>query len=131
MLTDKFAKLKWWQIALVSIAVSAIGGLASMQSHKKNIGEYEDKLKQAPWAPPGWLFAPAWTMNNLFVIMALQRLVPANTADRKKLLALQVAIWSVFFSFGRVYFKNKSSVLAAIWTVGDTGFAAGSFAIAL
>jgi tryptophan-rich sensory protein len=131
MLTDRFAKLKWWQIALVSIAVSAIGGLASMQSHKKNIGEYEDKLKQAPWAPPGWLFAPAWNFNNFFLLMGLQRLLKSDLPDKKRLLVLQAMIWVVFFSFGYVYFKKNSPLLAAAWTMSDAALAATSFTIAL
>jgi translocator protein len=131
MLTDKFSKLNWWQIGLVSVAVSVIGGLASMQTHKQNRKTYDIKLKQTPWAPPGWLFAPAWNFNNFFLLMALQRLLKSNIPDKKRLLVLQAMMWIVFFSFGYVYFKKKSPLLAAVWTMADAALAASSFTIAL
>lgn len=36
-----------------------------------------------------------------------------------KLLAVQIGIWFIFFSFNYVYFKKKSPVLAAVWTNAD------------
>jgi len=75
MLTTKYSHLKWWQIALLSIVTSAIGGLASGLSHKKERKLYNIKLKQAPWAPPAWLFGPVWTINNFFLLLALQRVI--------------------------------------------------------
>jgi len=130
MKTTIFSRLKWWQLALVSIAASALGGLSSMRSGKKERALYNKKLKQSPWAPPSWVFAPAWTINNLFVLLALQRLVNSDIPEKKKLLVLQAAIWTVFFSFGYVYFNKKSSILGAIWTKADAVLALISFLIA-
>ena len=130
MLIRIFSRLTWWQIVLVSVVVSAIGGLASGQSSKKDRSLYATKLDQAPWAPPGWLFGPAWTFNNIFLMFALQRLINADLPARKKLLVLQALIWVVFFSFGYVYFNRRSPILAAVWTFSDAGFAAASFIIA-
>ena len=123
----KFSKLKWWQIALLSIVVSAIGGLASGQEHKKERKLYNRELEQAPWAPPAWLFAPAWTINNFFLLMALQRLVKSDIPNKKKLLVSQIIIWLIFFSFGYVYFNKKSPLLATAWTMADAGLAVSSF----
>lgn len=50
--------------------------------------------------------------------------------EKKKLVVLQAMMWLIFFSFNYVYFNKKSSVLAAIWTLSDAAFAAGSFLIA-
>jgi tryptophan-rich sensory protein len=130
MLLNKFARLKWWQIALLAIVLSAVGGLASGQSSEKDRGLYTKKLEQAPWAPPGWLFGPAWTTINIFLLLGLQQLLVSKIPQRKKLLVLQALIWIVFFSFGYVYFNRKSPLLAAIWTISDAGFAAASFVIA-
>ena len=130
MLSDKYSKFNWWQIALISVVVSAVGGLASMQSSKKNRIIYDNKLKQAPWAPPGWLFAPAWNFNNLFLLIALQRLLKSDIPDKNRLLVLQAMMWVVYFSFGYVYFKKKSPLLAAAWTMSDAALASTSFAIA-
>ncbi len=125
---NRFSKLKWWQIALLSVVVSAIGGLASGQPRSKDKQLYK-KLKQAPWAPPGWLFAPAWNINNFFLLLALQKLLSSNIPQKKKLLALQAMIWLIFFSFGYVYFNKRSPVLAATWTIADAAFAISSFTL--
>lgn len=125
-----YSKLKWWQIGLLSLTVSAIGGLSGMQSKKKERKLYNKQLKQAPWAPPAWLFAPAWTVNNYFLLLALQHLLEKDIPEKKKLLLLQSMIWVIFFSFGYVYFNKKSSLLAALWTTADAKLAAVSFYIA-
>lgn len=129
MIIKKITKLPWWQIALIAIAVSAIGGLASRQSSKKEADIYNKELKQAPWAPPGWLFGPAWTTINVFLLLALQRLLQSNIPAKKKLIILQALIWTVFFTFGYVYFNKKSPVLAAVWTMSDAALAVASFII--
>jgi len=127
---NRFSKLKRWQIALLSIVVSAIGGLASAHPSRKDKQLYDKKLRQAPWAPPGWLFAPAWNINNFFLLLALQKLSTSDISQRKKLMVFQAVIWLIFFSFGYIYFKKKSPVLAATWTIADAVFAINSFAIA-
>lgn len=125
-----YSKLKWWQIGLLSLALSTIGGLASMKSKKKERKLYNKQLKQAPWAPPAWLFAPAWTVNNYFLLTGLQHLLESDIPEKKKLLLLQSMIWVIFFSFGYVYFNKKSPILALIWTTADAKLAAISFYIA-
>ena len=129
-MVKKFSKLKWWQVALLSIVVSAIGGLSSGQSNKKDRKLYTDKLVQAPWAPPGWVFAPVWTTINYFLLKALQRILNSNSSEKRKMLVLQGLIWGIFFSFNYVYFYKRSSILAAIWTNAGAGFAIASFALA-
>jgi len=129
MLMNRFSKLKWWQIALLSLVVSALGGLASAQPSRNDKQLYDKKLKQAPWAPPGWLFAPAWNINNFFLLLALQKLSTANIPQKKRLLVLQGMIWLIFFSFGYIYFNKKSPVLAATWTVADAVLAITSFVL--
>ena len=74
--------IKWWQIALAAVIVSAIGGLSSRRSNTKERALYEKELKQPPWAPPGWVFAPAWTFNNIFLLMALNRLLRKNIPEK-------------------------------------------------
>lgn len=123
-------KLKWWQVALLSIVVSAIGGLSAGRSKKPGWKIYTQQLKQAPWAPPAWVFAPAWTINNFFILKALQRLLHSDIPEKRKLLVLQAMIWIVFFSFNYIYFNKKSPALAAIWTMSDTVFAVASFMMA-
>src|SRR3569833_1884789 len=98
----------WWQIALLSVGKSALGGLASGLSGKSERKLYNKKLTQAPWAPPAWVFGPLWTLNNTFIQLALQRVLDSDMPQKKKLLILQGVMWVVFFSFGYVYFNKKS-----------------------
>jgi tryptophan-rich sensory protein len=129
-IAEKSAKLKWWHIVLISVAMTALGGLSSGIPNTKERKLYDRDLKQAPWAPPGWLFAPAWTLNNIFILLALQKLLTSNVPQKKKLLILQGLIWFIFFTFGYVYFNRKSSVLAAVWTVSDAALSTASVVIA-
>ncbi len=124
-------KYKWWQGAIALLVVSIVGGL-SAGSKKKTKEVYEVREEQAPWAPPRWLFGPAWTFNNAFLIWGLLRILNnEGLKDRKELLALQALIWADFFTFGYVYFKKGSPILAEIWTQADAVLATKSFITAL
>ena len=46
----------------LSFAAAAIGGVASSEA-----GTFYGQLVRPSWAPPGWLFAPVWTV--LYVLM--------------------------------------------------------------
>ena len=122
-------KLRWWQVALIAIAVSALGSLSAIMPSKKQKKLYNNKLEQAPWAPPSWVFAPAWTINNFFLIRALESVLKRDIDGKQKLLLLQAGIWAVFFSFNFVYFRKKSPLLAAIWTMSDNIMAIASMLI--
>jgi len=123
--------LKWWQIGLLSVAVSFLGKLAGGKTADEETKLYTKQLKQAPWAPPAWLFGPAWTLNNFFLLLGLQKLTnETDGEEKKKLLVLQGLIWSIFFSFNYIYFRKKSPILAAIWTMSDAILATASLLIA-
>lgn len=122
--------LKWWQTALISVAVSALGSLSGAKADKQK-KLYDNRLKQAPWAPPSWIFAPAWLLDNFFLINALTRILQSDNREKKKLLLLQGGIWAIFFSFNYIYFKKKSPLLAAAWTMADNVLAIASFLTSL
>lgn len=48
----------------LSFAASAVGAFASA-----NAGAFYAELNRPPWAPPGWLFGPVWSV--LFLCMAV------------------------------------------------------------
>jgi len=48
----------------VSFAAAALGGFASA-----NAGDFYRQLARPTWAPPSWLFAPAWTV--LYILMGV------------------------------------------------------------
>ena len=131
MVTKKANKLKGWQIGLISLAVTVLGGLSSLMSAKKEKKLYNVQLKQAPWSPPAKVFAPAWAINNYFLINALKRILESDLPDKKKLLLLQGGIWFIFFTFNFVYFRKKSPLLAAVWTMADNILAIASLFISM
>ncbi|MGN6566317.1 MAG: TspO/MBR family protein [Flavipsychrobacter sp.] len=125
-------KLKWWHFALIAAGVSFIGGLSGGTTKKQEIKLYNKKNKQAPWAPPSWLFAPAWTFNNFFLIKALIKILnKENVTEKRRLMLLQGAIWAIFFSFNYIYFRKKSPIMAATWTMADAVLATASLILAL
>jgi benzodiazapine receptor len=125
----KKIRVSWWQVALLALALSAISRLMATKSSKKSQKFYSNDLKQAPWAPPGWLFGPAWTINNFFLLRALLKIVQMKSGPAKnKLIFMQLFIWSIFYSFDYVYFKKRSPILAALWTKTDSVLALVSLA---
>lgn len=49
---------------LLCFASAALGGLASAHA-----GAFYRELARPPWAPPGWLFGPVWSL--LYLLMAV------------------------------------------------------------
>lgn len=127
----KTGNLKWWQTALISLAASGISALLTKKSGKEERRFYDQQLRQAPWAPPGWVFGPVWTVNNYFLVKALNEILALpESPEKSKLLRDQAGIWLIFFSFGYIYFTKKSTILSAVWTIADAALAADSYASA-
>ena len=123
--------IKLWQVVVATIVVSVLGALSTGTSKKQQRKRYLRKYKQAPWAPPAAAFGPAWTVNNFFLLLALRQLLEDNTLNhRERLLVRQAMIWTIFFSFGYVYFRKGSPVLAAVWTLADFALAVSSYYLA-
>lgn len=119
--------IKWWQAGLFLAAVTVAGRLSTASSTQEPEELYEDEVKPV-WSPPAWLFGPAWMLNNIFLVWGGRRLL--NTRKhfpyRQSLLNLQGIHWLDFITFGIVYFRLKSPILALIWTQGDAIVAARS-----
>jgi tryptophan-rich sensory protein len=50
---------------LLTFAAAAVGAVASADA-----GAFYSQLSRPSWAPPGWLFAPVWTVLYLFIGVA-------------------------------------------------------------
>lgn len=125
-------KVKWWHTALFLAGVTVLERLSTGKRASQNAKELYEDENQPAWAPPAEAFGPAWGVNSLALAWAGQRLLNAPEAlpNRNALLGLQAAHWLIYTTFGNVYFRQKSPVLAAVWTVADAAVAGTSFALA-
>lgn len=110
-------RYRWWHALLFGVAVNAAGGLAGRRAEDRR---YYEEMEQARFAPPGWVFGPAWALNNASTLWGNLRLLnqPEGAPHRGALLRLQGASWVLFATFGFVYFRGRSPILAFVWTAG-------------
>jgi translocator protein len=91
-------RYRWWHAA----AVGAVANLASAAPAGYN-GEqdYFVQLNTPPGSPPGWLFAPAWAVNNLLTLRSNLRVanLAPQTPGRHEVLISEAATWTLFASF--------------------------------
>ncbi|WP_376796693.1 tryptophan-rich sensory protein [Thermogemmatispora sp.] len=94
---------------------------------------YFEELKQSIFAPPAWVFGPAWTINNLSVIWGLLRVLnkPASSPGRGTYLALQAASWLDYVIFSAAYFGLRSPLNALVLTLLMLGLTVASGLVAL
>lgn len=105
--TDRPARKSLGALAgwlLLCYAVAALGAVASLHAR-----EFYAQFVQPPWAPPAWLFGPAWTL--LYTLMAIAAWIVGRTRAsperRRALLMFFVqlafsALWSwLFFAWRR------------------------------
>lgn len=110
------------QALTVGLAVIvSVGTGQKVKSVRDAFGDvsYFRGLKQSVFAPPSWVFGPAWTLNNISVIWgALQVLnKPQGTPGRTSFLALQSASWLNFVVFSAAYFSLRSPINAFVLTL--------------
>ena len=87
-------------------------------------------LRQARFAPPGWVYGPAWTAIELALADSTVRCQEAEGPDRNLALAAACANDALYLLFPLVYFRLRSPVLAAAVTWAQLGAAAGQAAFA-
>ncbi len=121
---------RWWHAAAFGLAVNALSGV--MIGRGGGDRAFYEGMKLPRFAPPGWLFPPAWALNNVFTLWGNLRLLnlPPATPGRRAMMALQGASWILFPTFGFVYFRKRSPILAAVWTVADWLLTTATVAIA-
>lgn len=101
----------------------AVGSLISSRGRR---GQPFDEFRQAPFAPPGWAFGPAWTINKVASSWSEARVVDADPdtvagheGARRVAIAAGVVSESLYLTFPVVYFRYRSPVLAAAVTCGS------------
>ena len=107
-MTSPIISLVLW---ILGTSVAAIGGAVTATTAR----EFYGQLDKADWAPPAWLFGPAWSILYVLMAVAAWRVWRAYGFDgaRAELLlyGAQLALnaaWSWFF------FVRRSGLLATI-----------------
>lgn len=114
--------------AVVQVLTFGLSGLTSLINGNKgkNVGEtlfgnpaYFRSLKQSVFAPPSWVFGPAWTINNIAVIWGNLQVLnkPVNTPGRQTFLTLQTVTWIDYVLFNAGYFALRSPINAFALTL--------------
>jgi len=108
-------RYRWWHAVGFGVAANLISGAAGRREEDRR---YYEEMEQAPFAPPGWVFGPVWGINNVSVLWGNLRLLnlPKDAPNRRTLLALQGLSWAIYSTFGYVYFRKGSPILALAWT---------------
>lgn len=109
---------------LLTFGLSAITGVATGQKIKSVRDTFGDvsyfrNLKQSVFAPPSWVFGPAWTLNNISVIWGNLQVLnkPRDTPGRDTFLALQGVSWLNYVVFSAAYFSLRSPINAFVLTL--------------
>lgn len=105
MITSK-VRYSWWQqvaalvlLLLITYLAAAIGSIGSL-----NAPQFYRELQLPGWAPPSWLFGPAWSL--LYTLMAIAAWLVwrsgslRNTASALQLYGVHLvvnALWSWLF----------------------------------
>lgn len=115
------------KVAGIAVAQFVAGAVAGRPSDP----EFYRGLKQAPFAPPAWVFAPAWAIAKTGAAVSLVRVLHDQRMDRRPAyLVLAAADAAIYVSFSYVYFRKRSPLLAAVWTCADAAVTAGELFVA-
>jgi len=130
--TGSAPRWRWYHATAFYVLIQALTfGLSGLTSAiKGNRGKslqedifgdtsYFRELKQSIFAPPSWVFGPAWTLNNISVIMGTWRALnkARDTSGRSAFLALQGASWINYVLFNAAYFSLRSPINAFVLTL--------------
>lgn len=113
MKTNKFT---WWHAAIIFVVANVISALPAGYNGEE---AFYNNFVLPKIAPPDWMFAPAWIINNITSLYALRLIanLPTETPNRKLFLILEGVGWTLFAIFSLLYFGLKSPILGAIDTV--------------
>ncbi|MGZ3422080.1 MAG: TspO/MBR family protein [Polyangiales bacterium] len=85
------------------------------------------KLDTPSWSPPGWVFAPVWTFNNVTRIAAdIALLERPKSPARTAALAFEGLNWLCYAAFSPLFFGLKSPVLGFVTSVVQTAATIGA-----
>lgn len=94
-------------IVLVTTLAAFIGGLAGAGAR-----EFYAQLAKPPWAPPGWLFGPAWTVLYTMMAISAWLVYREKGSESRPLMLLYVAQLAVNALWSWVFFSWKLGAVA-------------------
>ncbi len=110
-------------LATVGIAAAVMALPTLFRRHKRETVDEQEQYRQyktPEWAPPGWAFPVAWTASTLALAASAQHIAFRQNHPRREELLVYLGLHTALYAtFSRVYFDERSPVLAAAWTVGD------------
>lgn len=75
--------------------------------------DWYNRMNQAPWTPPGWVFGAAWF--TIMVCFAVYMAYAYNESQNKTtLLALFALQWILNFAWNPIFFKFHAVLLALV-----------------
>ena len=83
-------------------------------------GDWYNTLIKPPLTPPGWVFAPVWTMLYLMLSAVLYRVIQSGMENKKTLILLFFAqlflnaLWSPVFFGMHMVFMALCTVIAML-----------------
>lgn len=94
--------------------------------------ESYEKMRLPVFAPPGWAFPVAWSINSACLIAGGLHVLnrDSETPGRTEFLASQAAAWGLFALFDTAYFGLESPINAALVTFAYSGATVASLAAA-
>ena len=109
-------RFRWWHAAAVGVAANLVGNLPPSRADDR---DFYASLPTPAGAPPGWVFAPVWAVNNTLTLWSNLRVanLPTDTPGRRAALASEAATWALFAAFSPLYFGLRSPALGAADTV--------------
>jgi TspO/MBR family len=94
-----------WPVPVLTIGLLGAGAIAG----RPDDPDYYRSLKQAPFAPPSWVFGPAWTIAKAGASAATLRAAHrVQGPDRRRLAVLAALDAGIFVTFSYVYFASAA-----------------------
>ncbi len=113
--TTRSTKMKWWHCVIIYLVAN---GISFIPAGFNGDEAFYNNFNQPGIAPPDWLFAPVWFINNVTSLIALYIIVnfSGDMPARKSVITLEAFSWVLYAIFTLLYFGLKSPILGAIDT---------------
>jgi len=105
---------------ILFLVVNFIGlGLGGLFTEAGTNSDWINRMNQAPWTPPGWVFGAAWT--SIMICFAIYMAYAYSASQRKSTLLVLFGLqWVLNFAWNPVFFKFHAVLFALMIIVALT-----------